>query len=53
MSALGDRTTESRTGVLVYTDVKRCGRAAQTGSGSATPRDMHNYLVTCPTIDGE
>ncbi|MGH7619226.1 MAG: glycoside hydrolase family 43 protein, partial [Gemmatimonadaceae bacterium] len=38
---------------LIYTDVKRYGRASQPGSGSATPRDMHNYLVTCDTIDGE
>ena len=38
---------------LVYTDVKRYGRASQPGSGGATPRDMHNYLVTCDTIDGQ
>jgi len=38
---------------LIYTDVKRYGRASQPGSGSATPRDMHNYLVTCETIDGD
>jgi len=38
---------------LIYTDVKRYGRAAQPGSGAATPRDVHNYLVTCDTIDGE
>jgi xylan 1,4-beta-xylosidase len=38
---------------LIYTDVKRYGRASQPGSGGATPRDMHNYLVTCETIDGE
>ncbi len=38
---------------LIYTDVKRYGRASQPGAASATPRDMHNYLVTCETIDGE
>jgi xylan 1,4-beta-xylosidase len=39
---------------LIYTDVKRYGRAAQAGAGgSATMRDTHNYLVTCDTIDGE
>jgi xylan 1,4-beta-xylosidase len=38
---------------LIYTDVKRYGRASQPGSGSATPPDVHNYLVTCETIDGE
>ncbi len=37
---------------LVYTDVKRYGRAAQAGAGGATMRDVHNYLVTCETIDG-
>jgi xylan 1,4-beta-xylosidase len=36
---------------LVYTDVKRYGRAA-TG-GAITLRDMHNYVVTSPRIDGE
>src|SRR4029079_15724512 len=34
-------------------DVKRYGRAAQAGAGGATLRDVHNYLVTCETIDGE
>ena len=38
---------------LIYTDVKRYGRASQPGASGATPRDMHNYLVTCETIDGE
>jgi xylan 1,4-beta-xylosidase len=38
---------------LIYTDVKRYGRASQPGAGGATLRDMHNYLVTCDTIDGE
>ena len=37
---------------LVYTDVKRYGRASQPGSGGATFRDFHNYLVTSPHIDG-
>ncbi|MDB4914915.1 MAG: xynB 2 [Gemmatimonadetes bacterium] len=38
---------------LIYTDVKRYGKASQPGAGGATLRDMHNYLVTCDTIDGE
>ena len=38
---------------LIYTDVKRYGRAAQAGAGGATMRDVHNYLVVCDTIDGE
>ena len=38
---------------LIYTDVKRYGKASQPGAGGATPRDMHNYLVTCETIDGD
>jgi xylan 1,4-beta-xylosidase len=38
---------------LVYTDVKRYGRTSQPGAVGAGLRDMHNYLVTCPTIDGE
>jgi xylan 1,4-beta-xylosidase len=33
---------------LVYTDVKRYGRAA---AGGASLRDTHNYLVTSPSID--
>lgn len=38
---------------LVYTDVKRYGRTTQAGSAGASLRDVHNYLVTCPSIDGE
>jgi len=38
---------------LIYTDVKRYGRAAQLGSTGGCPRDFHNYLVTSPRIDGE
>ena len=38
---------------LVYTDVKRYGRTTQAGSAGASPRDMHNYLVTSSRIDGE
>ncbi|MDX2030010.1 MAG: glycoside hydrolase family 43 protein [Blastocatellia bacterium] len=38
---------------LIYTDVKRYGRTSQPGSVGAGLRDMHNYLVTCATIDGE
>ncbi len=34
---------------LVYTDVKRYGGTSQAG---IAPRDMHNYLVTAPKIDG-
>ena len=37
---------------LIYTDVKRYGRASAGVSG-ASLRDFHNYLVTCDTIDGE
>ena len=37
---------------LIYTDVKRYGRASAGVSG-ASLRDVHNYLVTCETIDGE
>lgn len=36
---------------LIYTDVKRYGRAAR--DGSASLRDTHNYLVTSPRIDGD
>jgi xylan 1,4-beta-xylosidase len=35
---------------LVYTDLKRYGRAAD---GNISLRDMHNYVVTSPRIDGE
>jgi xylan 1,4-beta-xylosidase len=38
---------------LLYTDVKRYGRTTQAGSVGSAPRDTHNYLVTCPEIDGE
>jgi xylan 1,4-beta-xylosidase len=37
---------------LIYTDVKRYGRASAGVSGSSL-RDFHNYLVTCDTIDGD
>jgi xylan 1,4-beta-xylosidase len=35
---------------LVYTDVKRYGRAVD---GNVALRDVHNYVVTSPRIDGE
>jgi xylan 1,4-beta-xylosidase len=38
---------------LIYTDVKRYGRTTQGASAGASPRDMHNYLVTGPAIDGD
>jgi len=38
---------------LIYTDVKRYGRTTQGASAGASLRDTHNYLVTCPTIDGD
>jgi xylan 1,4-beta-xylosidase len=38
---------------LIYTDVKRYGRTTQGAPAGASLRDTHNYLVTCPTIDGE
>lgn len=38
---------------LIYTDVKRFGRSSMAGASGASLRDFHNYLVTCPTIDGE
>ena len=38
---------------LLYTDVKRYGRTTTGGSSGASLRDFHNYLVTCPTIDGD
>lgn len=38
---------------LVYTDVKRFGRASVAGASGSSMRDFHNYLVTCATIDGE
>jgi xylan 1,4-beta-xylosidase len=38
---------------LIFTDVKRFGRASVAGASGSSMRDFHNYLVTCPTIDGE
>jgi xylan 1,4-beta-xylosidase len=38
---------------LLFTDVKRYGRTTTGGASGASLRDFHNYLVTCPTIDGE
>ena len=38
---------------LIYTDVKRYGRTTVGGASGASLRDFHNYLVTCPRIDGE
>jgi xylan 1,4-beta-xylosidase len=38
---------------LVYTDVKRYGRASIGGMSNASLRDFHNYLVTAERIDGE
>jgi xylan 1,4-beta-xylosidase len=38
---------------LIYTDVKRYGRTSVGGASGASLRDFHNYLVTCPTIDGQ
>lgn len=38
---------------LIYTDVKRFGRSSFGGTGGASMRDFHNFMVTCPTIDGE
>ncbi len=38
---------------LIYTDVKRYGRTTQAGSAGASLRDLHNYLVTSSSIDGE
>src|SRR5215813_8844253 len=38
---------------LIYTDVKRFGKATQSGSAGATMRDFHNYLVTSPAIAGD
>jgi xylan 1,4-beta-xylosidase len=37
---------------LVYTDVKRYGRATTGGASGASLRDFHNYLVTSESIDG-
>ncbi len=38
---------------LIYTDVKRYGRATIGGASGASLRDFHNYLVTSKTIDGD
>lgn len=38
---------------LVYTDVKRYGRASIGGLSNASLRDFHNYLVTAERIDGD
>ncbi len=38
---------------LIYTDVKRYGRASIGGASSASLRDLHNYLVTAVRIDGD
>ena len=38
---------------LIYTDVKRFGRATAAGAAGASLRDFHNYLVTSERIDGE
>ncbi|HET7535628.1 MAG TPA: glycoside hydrolase family 43 protein [Candidatus Didemnitutus sp.] len=38
---------------LIYTDVKRYGRTSVGGASGASLRDFHNYVVTCPFIDGE
>lgn len=38
---------------LIYTDVKRYGRPSAGAAVGSSLRDMHNYLVTSPTIDGE
>ena len=38
---------------LIYTDVKRFGRASVAGASGSSMRDFHNYLVTNPRIDGE
>jgi xylan 1,4-beta-xylosidase len=38
---------------LIYTDVKRYGRASIGGASNASLRDFHNYLVTAPRIDGD
>jgi xylan 1,4-beta-xylosidase len=38
---------------LIYTDVKRFGAFLVAGASGSSMRDFHNYLVTCPTIDGD
>lgn len=38
---------------LIYTVVKRYGTSTLGAGSGAVFRDLDNYLVTCPTIDGE
>ena len=38
---------------LIYTDVKRYGRASIGGMSNASLRDFHNFLVTSNQLDGE
>ncbi|MBV9924369.1 MAG: glycoside hydrolase family 43 protein [Acidobacteria bacterium] len=38
---------------LVYTDVKRYGRTTTGGAAGASLRDLHNYLVTSPNVEGD
>ena len=38
---------------LVYTDVKRFGRASGGGTAGASLRDFHNYLVTSAGVDSD
>jgi len=38
---------------LIYTDVKRYGRASGGGTANASLRDFHNYLVTAERVDGD
>ncbi len=38
---------------LIYTDVKRFGRASVAGASGSSMRDFHNYLVVSPRIDGD
>ncbi len=38
---------------LIYTDVKRYGRASGGGIANASLRDFHNFLVTAERMDGD
>src|SRR3954451_16019159 len=38
---------------LIYTDVKRFGRASVAGASGASMRDFHNYVITSPRIDDD
>ncbi len=38
---------------LVYTDVKRFGRSTAGPSRGVMFRDLHNYVVTCASVEGE